>query len=64
MFGGARACLRPAIVLVALGALGFGVALFYLPPSDHRDSITREFANARRPGLSPVFLSSPLSTRD
>lgn len=35
MFGGARACLRPAIVLVVLGALGFGMALLYMPPSTH-----------------------------
>ena len=29
VFGGARACLRPAMVLVALGAVGFGVAFLY-----------------------------------
>jgi uncharacterized membrane protein (DUF4010 family) len=32
MFGGLHACLRPAIVLVVLGALGFCVTLLYLVP--------------------------------
>lgn len=32
LFGGVRACLRPAIVLLILGTLGFGVAFLYLPP--------------------------------
>jgi uncharacterized membrane protein (DUF4010 family) len=30
IFGGTRACLRPALVLFALVAVGLGVALLYL----------------------------------
>jgi uncharacterized membrane protein (DUF4010 family) len=33
LFGGVRACLRPALVLFALGIAGLGIALLYLRPT-------------------------------
>ena len=33
LFGGVRACLRPALVLFGLGVAGLGIALLYLRPT-------------------------------
>jgi uncharacterized membrane protein (DUF4010 family) len=33
LFGGVRACLRPALVLIGLGVAGLGIALLYLRPT-------------------------------
>ena len=33
-FGGVRACLRPALVLLGLGLAGLCIALLYLRPPD------------------------------
>ena len=33
-FGGVRACLRPALILLTLGLAGLGIALLYLRPPD------------------------------